>query len=290
MFMDYIIITAITVLGAIVGSFLNVVIYRYNTGVSALSGRSFCFSCAHTLGWYDLVPLGSFILQRGRCRYCKTPLSWQYPLVETATAVLFFLMAVTIIPPASVIDMRVALELAVYLVMTSLLVVITVYDIRHTIIPNPFVYTFDLLTLLPALGIIGVGMAVTTTLLAGPLLALPFALLWLISQGRWLGLGDAKLVLGMGWLLGLSGGLAAVMIAFWAGAIIGLLLMAVSRARRWIVVHTKPTSWIGRLLGSVGGYTIKSEIPFGPFLVAATFFVFFYDITFLDIQYLLTFS
>lgn len=73
--------------GLIVGSFLNVVILRMNTG-KTLGGRSMCLSCNKKLEWYELIPLVSFIIQRGRCTKCHSKISWQYPIVEAITAVL----------------------------------------------------------------------------------------------------------------------------------------------------------------------------------------------------------
>src|SRR3989344_4234135 len=82
------------VFGAIIGSFLNVIILRYNTGLSqknsiGFSGRSHCFSCGKNIKWYDLVPVLSFLFLKGRCRHCKSKISIQYPLVEFITGILF---------------------------------------------------------------------------------------------------------------------------------------------------------------------------------------------------------
>src|SRR3989338_3931288 len=82
---------SVFILGAIVGSFLNVVILRYNTGVSFFSGRSFCPSCGKKLSWYELVPVVSFFALRRKCAGCDSKISWQYPLVEIATGLLFLL-------------------------------------------------------------------------------------------------------------------------------------------------------------------------------------------------------
>src|SRR3989344_5330345 len=81
------------VLGLVVGSFLNVIVLRLNTGRSVIRGRSQCFSCGGTLHWYELIPLASFALQSGRCKSCGAHISWQYPTVEFATAILFVLTA-----------------------------------------------------------------------------------------------------------------------------------------------------------------------------------------------------
>src|SRR3989339_1660823 len=78
--------------GAVVGSFLNVVILRLNTGQSIVSGRSKCFNCAKKLKWRELLPIISFVFLRGKCSACKAKISWQYPLVETITGIIFVLL------------------------------------------------------------------------------------------------------------------------------------------------------------------------------------------------------
>lgn len=241
------------VLGAIVGSFLNVVIARWNTGIS-LGGRSFCFSCGKTLSPRELVPIASFLFQGGRCRKCRTKISLQYPAVEFLTGALFLSIFLRGLPLAA---------LVFYVVAFSLAMVISVYDIKHTIIPDELVYTFIGLAFIglafaPAFG----GSATLLDLLAGPLLAMPFAALWLISGGRWMGLGDAKLMFGIGWLLGFDGGLLAFMLAFWLGALGGILVLLWGDKR----------------------FKMQSEIPFGPFLVAAAFIVFVFGLSFSSLQ------
>ena len=86
----------IFILGLIIGSFLNVVIMRLNTGESMIKDGSRCFSCGKNLKWYELVPVFSFIAQRGRCRECGSRISWQYPIVELITGVVFTLTALKI--------------------------------------------------------------------------------------------------------------------------------------------------------------------------------------------------
>src|SRR3989344_8573532 len=87
--MDFLNIAMVFILGTIIGSFLNVVIYRYNSGTSPLTGRSQCFSCGETLSWRQLVPIFSFLVSRGRCAKCGVRLSWQYPIVETISGAIF---------------------------------------------------------------------------------------------------------------------------------------------------------------------------------------------------------
>lgn len=236
------------ILGAIIGSFLNVLIYRSRTGMG-IGGRSMCMSCGKTLGWSELMPILSFIIQRGRCTACRSRISWQYPAVELATAVMFALIIYRW-PPSSLGDL---ISAAISIVIASLLVVITAYDLRHKIIPDGFVLAFDLLALVTVFWDVSRGLHPPHiwTLLAGPILALPFALLWLVSRGRWIGLGDAKLALGIGWLLGLNSGASAIILAFWIGAAVSLIWM-------FAIYHR---------------YKRGIEIPFGPFLVLGTVLV-----------------
>src|SRR3989344_8703593 len=122
--------------GLIVGSFLNVVILRH--GVRSLGGRSGCMSCGAQLQWYDMVPVFSWLALGGKCRACRAHISPQYPLVEAVTAILFALIGATSL---------LLLQKILGCVILALLVAITVYDIRHTIIPDLWVWAFNLLAL-----------------------------------------------------------------------------------------------------------------------------------------------
>ncbi|PCI29725.1 hypothetical protein COB55_01455 [Candidatus Wolfebacteria bacterium] len=244
---------SVFVLGLLVGSFLNVVILRYNTGHSISHGRSECLSCATLLKWYELFPIVSFIVLRGRCRTCKVNLRIQYPLTEIATGILFYVIATNIF--ALPITIATAVIISVfYAIIVSILVVIFVYDLYHKIIPNGLVYAFIFLSfaqLFFSLSGTGLTFAIPNliSLLAGPAIFLPFFLLWFVSRGTWMGFGDAKLAIGIGWMLGVSLGFSAIILAFWVGAAVSLVLLAVQR-----------------LFGN-RTLTFKSEIPFAPFLI-----------------------
>ncbi|MFA4998895.1 MAG: prepilin peptidase, partial [Candidatus Paceibacterota bacterium] len=119
--------------GLIIGSFLNCVIYRLEEGKSFLKGRSFCPDCGHVLGFIDLVPVFSFIFLKGKCRYCGKRISWQYPLVELATGVIFLLVSI-------VFGVR-SFGYIYYLLISSLLIIVFVYDLKHYIIPDGVIYT-----------------------------------------------------------------------------------------------------------------------------------------------------
>src|SRR3989344_4279682 len=247
------------IFGAIIGSFLNVLILRLHTG-RTLGGRSFCFSCQSQLRWYELIPIVSFLFQRGHCRSCYASISFQYPLVEFTSAVL----AVTLVYYFGLT----LSALVLFLVGCSLLAIV-VYDLRHTIIPNELVYFFIFSTFCyqyfnqPQF----FSWLSSLNFLAGPILFCFFAFFWLVSGGRWMGLGDAKLALGIGWVLGISLGITAVIFSFWVGAFWGLGALSLSLFRRR------------------KSLTMKSEIPFAPFLVLGLVLVALTRFSILDFIY-----
>ena len=252
------------VFGTIIGSFLNVVAFRYNTGFG-INGRSKCLSCAKTLTWKELVPIFSFIAQKGACRKCKSKISWQYPLVEFFAGLLFVFIFIKF-PPVTT---AAAVLTALYLLITALLVVITVYDIKHKIIPDALAYVFAAVALVSIFvgdGGSGSGalfhMPFMINLLAGPLAALPFALLWLVSKGEWMGLGDAKLMLGIGWTLGFVATVSAVVLAFWIGAVVSVV-------------------WMYIVFRKVKG---RYEVPFAPYLILGMYLVLLFGISVINIQ------
>jgi prepilin signal peptidase PulO-like enzyme (type II secretory pathway) len=247
------------VLGLIIGSFLNVVIFRFNTERS-FGGRSGCMTCQNTLSWYELIPLISFLVLNGRCRNCKAKISMQYPVIEFISGLIFagiFLKFQDIFFFDTVVF---SISYAYYVTMFSILLVIAVYDFKHKIIPDTLSLIFGIITFVGlfffANFVFYPHIPSILEFLSGVFLALPFAFLWLISKGTWMGLGDAKLALGLGWLLGFSSLLSGTVVAFWSGAIISLILLVFSKK-----------------------YKIKSEIPFAPFLVLGTLIAFLFELT-----------
>jgi prepilin signal peptidase PulO-like enzyme (type II secretory pathway) len=249
-------------LGLIVGSFLNVLIIRH--GARSLGGRSACMACGAQLQWFDMIPVFSWIILKGTCRQCHARISLQYPLVEATTALLFALIGYAV--PLSAYSETAPLVL-VYLAIAAFLVAIAVYDIRHTIIPDPWVYAFAILA-----GIAAVLYTSPDTsaewmwlLLAGPIAASPLFALWLFSRGQWMGLGDAKLALGIGWLLGPTLGIVAIIS-------VGILLPLPYLIRFFRISSMDKMP---------GGFTMRSEIPFGPFLIFSCIIIWFsllYDV------------
>jgi leader peptidase (prepilin peptidase) / N-methyltransferase len=273
--MELYIIFFFGILGVIIGSFLNVVILRFNTG-KGIDGRSACFSCAKTLSWYELIPVASYLFQHGKCRGCKSSISIQYILVELATAVLFALVAARILLPMSdTYEITSIMNLFVTLTAVSLLMVIFVYDLRHKIIPDILSFGFAFLALMRLVLYYQEYLFTfpgTLDLLAGPLVALPFALIWLLSKGTWMGLGDAKLALGIGWFLGFSGAISALCLAFWIGAAVSVGLLLLQR---------RSSKKRGRL-------SMKSEVPFAPFLVLGLLIIYFFPMDLFHVKTLLS--
>lgn len=259
----------IGVLGLIIGSFLNVFILRLNTGRST-TGRSGCMSCGEKLSWMELVPVLSFFLLKGRCKSCGSKISNQYWIVELATAALFILVWMQNFP---------LLHLVFALILVSLLIVIAVYDLKHTIIPNKIVYTFIGIALLSNIPVFGTAsleailVNFVLVLVSGVLVAAPLFILWLVSKGRWMGFGDIKLTFGFGLILGVYGGLTAIMLGFIFGAVIGLFLLYIPKVIKYVSLSLTSSR-----------FTMSSEIPFAPFLIAGFFLVFLFDIDILQLM------
>jgi len=244
--------------GLIIGSFLNVVIFRLNSSKS-LGGRSACMSCQNILAWYELIPVFSFLWQRGRCRNCKSKISLQYPFVELVTGIIFASLFLKFQDVFFLQSLNFVFTFLYYATAFSLLIVIATYDLKHKIIPDILSFVLGLLTFLGLFFFneFGFMVHVPTVLefLSGLIIAAPFALFWLVSQGRWMGLGDAKLAIGLGWLLGFSRALSGIVLAFWIGAVGGITLLLFSKK-----------------------HGLKSEIPFAPYLVLGAMLAFLFEL------------
>lgn len=245
------------VFGLIIGSFLNVVILRLNTGRSIVSGRSKCTTCSRELQWYELVPVFSFLFLGGKCRSCKNQISFQYAFVELLTAISFAIAYIKIVIPGEFTTTS-WINFIFTLIIISLSMVMLVYDLKHKIIPDKIVFPFIILAFL---SVVFRFFSIETFqigkfIVEGIVVALPFLMLWFISKGRFMGFGDVKLALGIGWLVGLASGFAVIIISFWIGGVVGLFLMSISRK-----------------------YKMDSQIPFAPFLILALFLVQFWNIS-----------
>lgn len=230
-------------LGLIVGSYLNVVIYRLPRGISTVMPRSRCPECGGAIRAADNVPVVSYLLLGGRCRACRARISWRYPLLEAATSALFL---------ASFLRFGVSFEAPAAALFCALMLALALIDFDHMILPDRLTWPAITLGILlqPFLswarlwdGPWGAmaGAALGALLGAGILLAV-WAAWYLIRREEGMGLGDAKMLAAIGAFLGWKGVLVSLFFAALSGSVVGLGLMA----------------WSG-----VGG---KARLPFGTFL------------------------
>ncbi len=155
------------------------------------------------------------------------------------------------------------IEMVYLRIVSFLLLSLSIYDIKHMIIPDGMLWVLGVLVLVwGSVGSWGDWRSLSMMLVAGPCVALPFFVLWLVSQGRWMGFGDIKLAGVIGWMLGVLGGFSALVFGTWLGAFVSLAIIGAHR-----------------LVSSRGGLTMKSEIPFGPFLVFGALVVLLMGIT-----------
>lgn len=230
------------ILGLMVGSFLNVVIFRLPEAESIWRKRSHCRKCKKELPWYDLIPFLSFIVLSGKCRFCQEKISWQYPLVELLTALLF------------VASYQLAFAAGqswwftfFYLLFICFFIPIAFIDLRTYFIPDILVYSVIAWAVVFAGTLIFLKEMTLISALLGLLIGAGFlGSLVLIGRGKWMGAGDVKLGAASGLLLGWPQILVGLFFAFLSGSIISLILIAKKKK------------------------TIKDLIPFGPFLVLGT--------------------
>ena len=230
--------------GLAIGSFLNCAVCRIEKDESFLKGRSYCPHCKHTLSYKDLVPLLSFLVLLGKCRYCKKKISFQYPLVEIFTGLLFLSI---LFFSSNVINAF------FFFAIFSFLIIIFIYDLKHFLIPDIALYPALILALIYQL--VQVESAFLSVILSAVLSCSFFLSIFLVSRGKWMGFGDVKLAFFMGLFLGYPNILVALFMAFSIGAIISL-----------VIVFLKKKS-------------LKSEVPFGPFLIIGTYIGLFFGET-----------
>lgn len=252
------IVAVLIVLGLCFGSFVNALVWRLHEqrkkaskDLSILHGRSMCPDCHHSLAAPDLVPVLSWLSLGGRCRYCKKPISAQYPLVELGTASLF--VASYVWWPAQ-FGLAQTIMFVLWLVLLTGLMALAVYDLRWMLLPNKLMYPLSAVALGQAIVRIiaapsplhQLADCVGAVLLGGGI----FYLLYQASHGKWIGGGDVRL----GWLLGLTVATPQDSLLFiFLGALAGSLVSV-------------PLLFKHRLQA-------RSLIPFGPFLILGAIIV-----------------
>lgn len=274
----------IFIFGLVFGSFLNVVIYRLRNGRNMISDRSSCPECQSQLKWFDLIPLFSFLYLRGHCRYCHKKISWQYPIVEILSGLIWvgvfykvFGLQPPFIPPLSGGGVWAVfnffflspldkggfggvLSYFYYIFIFSAFLIIAVYDFRWKIIPDKIVYPAIAVALIynaPPL----ISSLIREEDYGGFLIYLFSAILaflfffsfFYFSKGKAMGFGDAKLAFLIGLFLGQRLAITALVLSFIIGAVFGIILL-----------------WSRRR-------TLKSQIAFGPFMVIGAVIAFFFS-------------
>ncbi len=214
------------ILGLCFGSFVNALVWRLHAKKDIVKDRSECVHCHHKLAWNDLVPVFSWLLLRGKCRYCYKPISWQYPLVELAVAALFVVSYVYW--PYDLTGLVEWSLLGLWLVFIVALMALLIYDLRWLILPDVIVFPLIVLGFVYAgLRLIGVeGKSLLEAgfeLIAGALSIGGFYyLLYALSRGKWVGFGDVKLGIFLGVVLGWQSGLLIIMLANLLGCLVVL--------------------------------------------------------------------
>ncbi|BAU31349.1 leader peptidase [Microcella alkaliphila] len=252
-------VTGAVILGAAIGSFLNVVIHRVPAGLSVVRPASACPTCETPIRARDNVPVASWLLLRGRCRACRAPISRRYPLIEAGTAVAFGLVAWWLLSPlcpvgllaiaGSFAGVAIALLVSAYFWLAAVSIALTAIDLDTHRLPNSIVlpgYAVAAIGLyVPAL-LMGDVERVATSLAGAGILFAVYFLLWFVKPGG-MGLGDVKLAGVLGAFLGFSGWAELAVGGFGAfllGGIVSVGLLVTNRATR------------------------KSGIPFGPWMIA----------------------
>ena len=276
--MLYILYVFLFILGTAAGSFLNVLSLRYREGEriftrDVFTGRSHCPYCGKTLNWRELIPLISFIVQKGKCRSCGRPLSLQYPFVEVLSGLIFVTFPVYFYRYFHVADLALGGQpfhwyywiLGVWIAAAGGLILMSAIDFRLRIIPD------QLNLFLAFLGIILIAVNKNLSFLGGYALLFKFTdnvllnhlaaagaglaffgLVILFSRGRGMGMGDLKLAGALGLLLGWPDAILSFLLSFIIGAIISLGLIFLKKK------------------------SFKDAVPFGPFLAAGVFTVMFF--------------
>lgn len=239
-------IILIFIYGLLIGSFLNVVIYRIPREENIAWPGSHCPGCGHGLKWYDNIPLLSYLLLRGRCRYCKEEISLQYPLVEALNGIIYVLLYIFFY--------QVKLDFVFLALISSTLLAILVIDLKEQLIPDVLVVIVLISSIIhKALlhFLEGIPFPLTDSLLGLIIAGGLFLLIVFVSRGG-MGGGDVTLIGALGFVLGVRGILMVIFLSFVLGSVISIFLLAARIKSR------------------------KDPIPFGPFIVISFYITLFF--------------
>ena len=248
------------VLGGLIGSFLNVCVHRMPLGLSVVKPRSRCPKCENELAWYDNIPVLSWLVLGAKCRNCKLPISWQYPLVEAITAVLFYLVF---------LKFGMTIATPIYMLLMASLVVVTFVDLTDWTIPDEIskggmpvgIAVAGLAMMFPESGLLLDSIVMSV---AG--LALGYGLLWALGEFSLrvlkkpgMGGGDVKLLGMLGTFFGPGGVLLIIILSSVVGSVIGVSSIALSKQ-----FQPKKESEDESEEDSIN---VWHYLPFGPYIV-----------------------
>ena len=236
---DIILFSIIFLFGIVIGSFLNVCIFRIPKKEDIVKMSSHCMSCGYHLKWYDMVPIFSFLALRGKCRKCGAKLSVQYPLIEAANGILYVCIVWT---------GGIGIESLLYCLMASALLVLSVIDFRTYEIP------FGINLFILALGLVRAATDfsnILTYLIGSLSVSIVLAILYYATGGRAIGGGDVKLMAACGLLLGWKLIILALLLGCVLGALIHVIRMKVSGEGR--VLAMGPYLSMGVLIAALWG-------------------------------------
>ncbi|PIQ98046.1 MAG: prepilin peptidase [Nitrospinae bacterium CG11_big_fil_rev_8_21_14_0_20_56_8] len=233
----------IFMIGLAVGSFANVCIYRIPKGESIVFPASHCPSCNQPIPARDNIPVLSFLLLGGRCRFCKTTIGRIYPVIEILTAVLITSGFLRLGPTP---------EFVIFMVLGPALVIITAIDLQHKIIPNLITLPGILFGLAGGIYLEGVTSSLIGLVLGSGIFLIIGEVYFRIRGDEGMGMGDVKYIAGAGALLGWQKILLVIFIGALLGSIVGVAGMVEKKLN------------------------YMSQIPFGPFLAAGTLIAFFW--------------
>lgn len=226
-------IALISILGLIIGSFIAAFTYRIPRGIDFVYGRSFCDSCKMDLFWYDNIPLLSFLFYQGKSRCCNKKIGVRYPVIELSVSIGFILLFSASLSP-------------IYYLLSSICLAIFVIDIEHQIIPDELTWLLILFSLCTTNNVLYIG------LFAGFFTSFLLLVLYLITKGRGIGLGDVKFAIPICIILGFEKSLYWIAASFILGGIVASVLLILKLAN------------------------MKTKIAFGPFMIVAFWAVFLF--------------
>jgi leader peptidase (prepilin peptidase) / N-methyltransferase len=252
-----VVVLFIFLLGLIFGSFANVLIYRLPLGLT-LSGRSYCPSCKNKISWFDNVPLLSFFLLRRKCRSCNQKISFQYPLVEFICGLGFVLMYLLFINLSNSFLVSIKGNIGFWvlpylLFIFVILLAIFVIDLKKRIIPDGLSYALLIIVLIYLLIAKDIFFV---NLFSGFVCSLFLLFLHLVTKGKGMGLGDVKFVLFGGMFFGFPLSLLWLFVSFLTGALVGVILILVKKAKFGKEIAFGPFLIIGFYLTLIWGETI----------------------------------